>query len=342
LDKVQKVSKPTVRTRRLSAAQYVDGIFGGERTVLARAITLIESDLPSDQDLASEVIERCLPRSGQSRRIGVTGVPGSGKSTLIEALGTYLTEERGETVAVLAIDPSSPISRGSILGDKTRMERLATSDLAFIRPSPSRGHLGGVAHRTREALILCEAAGYRNTFVETVGVGQSESAVRSMVDTLLLLVLAGAGDDLQFMKRGILEMIDAIAINKADGDNRVLAERTRRDYETAMHLWPLSEAGWQPPVLACSASNREGIDALWKHLLDHRNHIERNGWLARMRSEQAMEWMRDALLLGIEEEFRREAVDGGRLAAMQRNVLEGKLSPFRAARQLLGRFRSGA
>jgi LAO/AO transport system kinase len=336
---VQKSSKPAIRSRRLSAIQYVDGILDGDRAVLARAITLIESALPEDQDLASEVIERCLPQSGKSRRIGVTGVPGSGKSTLIEALGTYLTEELGETVAVLAIDPSSPVSRGSILGDKTRMERLATSDRAFIRPSPSRGHLGGVTHRTREALLLCEAAGYRNTFIETVGVGQSETAVRSMVDTLLLLVLAGAGDDLQFMKRGILEMTDVIAINKADGDNRARAERTRGDYETAMHLWPLGEDGWIPPVLSCSAANREGVAALWQKILEHRSHLAGNGWLERLRSEQAMEWLRDALLYGLEEELRREAGDGGRLAEMQGEVREGRLSPFRAARQLLTRFR---
>ncbi len=329
-------SKP----RRLSPAQYIEGILGGDRIILARAITLIESDLASDQDLASEVIEGCLPQSGRSCRIGVTGVPGSGKSTLIEALGTYLTEERGESVAVLAIDPSSPISHGSILGDKTRMERLATSNLAFIRPSPSRGHLGGVAHRTREALLLCEAAGYRNTFIETVGIGQSETAVRSMVDTLLLLVLAGAGDDLQFMKRGILEMIDVIAINKADGENRQAAERTRREYETAMHFWPLNENGWSPPVLACSAINREGIQMLWDKLREHGSHLENTGWLNRLRSQQAMQWMRDALLIGLEEEFQRNSADGGRFAAMQRDVLDGRLSPFRAARTLLGRFRS--
>ena len=192
-------SPATRRRQRLPAADYVAGIRAGDRTVLARAITLVESDLPSDVDLASEVIEACLPHSGQSRRVGITGVPGVGKSSFIEALGTYLTRDLGETVAVLSVDPSSPVSGGSILGDKTRMERLSTDDRAFIRPSPSRGHLGGVARRTREAMLLCEAAGYQNVLVETVGVGQSETTVRSMTDFFLLLMLAGAGVELQGM-----------------------------------------------------------------------------------------------------------------------------------------------
>jgi LAO/AO transport system kinase len=240
---------------------------------------------------------------------------------------------------VLAIDPSSPITHGSILGDKTRMERLSTSALAFVRPSPSRGHLGGVAHRTREAMLLCEAAGYKNIFVETVGVGQSETAVRSMVDTLLLIVLAGAGDELQCIKRGILEMADLIAINKADGDNLERAERARSDYAMALHLWPAGNDGWTPPVTTCSAATHKGMDSIWQIILDHRSHAEESGWLERQRSEQALEWMRDALLYGIEEDFHRQA--GGRLEQMQQDVLKGLISPFRAARTLLARFRSG-
>ena len=308
--------------------------------VLARAITLIESDLSSDRNLASEVIEGCLFYSGRSRRIGITGVPGAGKSTLLEALGCFLTEQKRESVAVLAVDPSSPISHGSILGDKTRMERLATSALAFIRPSPSRGHLGGVTHRTREAMLLCEAAGYKNVFVETVGIGQSETAVRSMVDTLILIVLAGAGDELQCIKRGILEMADMIAVNKADGDNEERAARARNDYAMALHLWPVGNDGWTPPVTTCSAVTRQGIESIWQMILDHRVHGQDSGWLERQRSEQSLEWMRDALLYGIEEDFRGQA--GGRLEIMQQEVLEGRISPFRAARDLLTRFRGNA
>ena len=325
--------------RRLSAAQYVDGILRADRSVLARAITLVESDLPADADLASEVIERCLPHTGRSRRVGITGVPGVGKSTFIEALGTLLADDHGETVAVLSIDPSSPISGGSILGDKTRMERLALHERAFVRPSASRGHLGGVARRTREAMLLCEAAGYRQIFVETVGVGQSETTVRSMVDFFLLLMLPGAGDELQGMKRGILEMTDLIAINKADGDNRRRAERARHEYSSALHLFPASADGWDPPVLTCSALSREGIPEVWDTVLAHRALLETNGWLERRRREQALEWMKEALLFGLEQEVRRDPVVSRRLSAMQQDVLHGRVSPFRAARELLALFR---
>lgn len=329
----------TRRRRRLTPDEYVAGIAGGDRTVLARAITLVESELPSDEDLAAEVIERCLPRAGRARRVGITGVPGAGKSTFIEALGTYLTQERRETVAVLSIDPSSPISGGSILGDKTRMERLATDERAFIRPSPSRGHLGGVARRTREAMLLCEAAGYQNVFIETVGVGQSETAVRSMVDFFLLLLLPGGGDELQGIKRGILEMTDAIAINKADGDNRRRAERSRREYEAALHLFPAAADEWNARVLTCSALDNEGIAGLWEVVLEHRTLMEGNGWFARRRSEQALEWMKDALLDGLEREVRRNAAVNGRFTAMQDDVAQGRVSPFRGARDLLAMFR---
>ena len=332
-------SPATRRRQRLPAANYVAGIRDGDRTVLARAITIVESDLPSDVDLASEVIEACLPHAGGARRLGITGVPGVGKSTFIEALGTYLTRELGETIAVLSIDPSSPVSGGSILGDKTRMERLSTDDRAFIRPSPSRGHLGGVARRTREAMLLCEAAGYQNVFVETVGVGQSETTVRSMTDFFLLLMLAGAGDELQGMKRGILEMTDLIAINKADGDNRRRAERARLDYENALHLFPASADGWTPRVVTCSALEREGIAGIWQAILEHRALVESNGWFARLREEQALEWMREALLLGLEQEIRRDRVVTDHLAAMRAEVRSGRLSPFHAARNVLAAFR---
>ncbi|HEX7486663.1 MAG TPA: methylmalonyl Co-A mutase-associated GTPase MeaB [Vicinamibacterales bacterium] len=327
------------RRQRLSAPEYVAGIRGGDRSVLARAITLVESELPSDADVASDVIEACLPFTGRSLRVGITGVPGVGKSTFIEALGIHLTRRLGETVAVLSIDPSSPLSGGSILGDKTRMERLATDDRAFIRPSPSRGHLGGVARRTREAMLLCEAAGYQNLLVETVGVGQSETTVRSMTDFFLLLMLAGAGDELQGMKRGILEMTDLIAINKADGDNRTRADRARHDYEAALHLFPAAADGWNPRVMTCSALTRDGVAEIWNSILEHRTLLESNGWLARLREEQALECMREALLYGLEQEIRRDDLINDRLAAMRAEVRSGRLSPFRAARDLLTIFR---
>src|SRR5512140_2162826 len=277
-------SPPGLRRRaRLTPDAYVAGIRAGDRSVLGRAITLVESELPSDVDLGAEVIEACLPFTGLARRIGITGVPGVGKSSFIEALGTYLTREIGETVAVLSVDPSSPRSGGSILGDKTRMERLATDDRAFIRPSPSRGHLGGVARRTREAMLLCEAAGYQNVLVETVGVGQSETAVRSMVDFFLLLLLPGGGDELQGMKRGILEMTDLIAINKADGDNRARADRARHEYESALHLFPASADGWTPRVMTCSALTHDGVAEVWSAVLEHQALLGSNGWLARLR-----------------------------------------------------------
>lgn len=339
MDPMAPSSSTPRRRRRLAAAEYVAGIRGGDRSVLARAITLVESELPSDVDLASEVIEACLPDTGRSRRVGITGVPGVGKSSFIEALGTYLTRTVGETVAVLSIDPSSPLSGGSILGDKTRMEQLATDDRAFIRPSPSRGHLGGVARRTREAMLLCEAAGYQNLFIETVGVGQSETTVRSMTDFFLLLMLAGAGDELQGMKRGILEMTDLVAINKADGDNRKRAERARHDYESALHLFPAAADGWNPRVTTCSALNRDGVADIWNTILEHRALLESNGWFARLREQQALEWMREALLYGLEQEIRRDDVINDRLAAMREEVRAGRLSPFRAAHELLALFR---
>jgi LAO/AO transport system kinase len=324
--------------RRLTVDQYVSGIRGGNRAVLARAITLVESELATDVDLASEVIEACLPHAGRARRIGITGVPGVGKSSFIETLGVHLTRNLGETVAVLSIDPSSPLSGGSILGDKTRMERLSNDDRAFVRPSPSRGHLGGVARRTREAMLLCEAAGYQNVLIETVGVGQSETAVRSMTDFFLLLMLAGAGDELQGMKRGILEMTDLIAITKADGDNLKRAERARHEYEGALHLFAAAADGWSPRVMTCSALTGDGVGAVWAAVLEHRTLLQSNGWFARLREEQALEWMRDALLYGLEQALRRDERISRQIEPMQRDVRAGRLSPFRAARDLLAAF----
>jgi LAO/AO transport system kinase len=251
----------------------------------------------------------------------------------------YLIRECAENVAVLSVDPSSPISGGSILGDKTRMEKLAVEERAFIRPSPSQGHLGGVARRTRETILLCEAAGYRNIVVETVGVGQSETAVRSMTDFFLLLMLAGAGDELQGMKRGIIEMLDGMAINKADGDNKPKAERARMEYAGALHLFPASADGWTPRVLTCSSIAKEGIAELWQMVLDHRELLEGNGFLAQLRNRQALQWMNELTILGLEELFRRNGAVAARLPLLREEVHAGRVTPFAASRELLALFR---
>lgn len=326
------------RRGRLAPQAYVDGILAGNRVVLARAITVIESELAADLDLAQFILEAVLPRAGRSRRVGITGVPGAGKSTFIDALGMLLTEERGESLAVLTVDPSSPLSRGSILGDKTRMERLSQQPRAFIRPSPSRGHLGGVARRTRETIVLCEAAGFENIIVETVGVGQSETAVRSMTDFFLLLMLAGAGDELQGIKRGIIEMTDCLAINKADGDNRVKAERARGEYAGALHLFPPTPDGWTPRVLTCSALTGEGIAAVWQAVLDHQGALTANGYFQEHRRQQALAWMHELIQSGLEDEFRGRPAVRGRLSELEKLVRQGRSTPFGAARELLALF----
>ena len=292
---------PPKRRRRLTAAEYIGGVLHSDRIKLAQAITVIESDLDSDLELAEQILDGVLQHTGQSRRVGITGTPGAGKSTFIDVLGLHLLRERGEGVAVLSVDPSSPVSGGSILGDKTRMERLSAEDRAFIRPSPSRGHLGGVARRTRETMLLCEAAGYRNILVETVGVGQSETAVRSMTDFFLLLMIPRSGDELQGMKRGIIEMIDAIAINKADGDNVNAARRSQGEYRNALHLFPPSADGWTPEVLTCSALNREGIAEIWDLVLQHRALQDANGAFAERRRRQSLDWMRQLVAAQIED-----------------------------------------
>ena len=324
--------------RRLPLNQYVDGVLAGDRVVLARAITLVESRLAADAEKAAHLLDSILPHTGKSRRIGITGVPGVGKSTFIDALGMHVIRDRGEQLAVLTVDPSSPISGGSILGDKTRMERLAAEPHAFIRPSPSGGHLGGVARRTRETILLCEAAGYRNVFIETVGVGQSETAVRSMADFFLLLMLAGAGDELQGIKRGIIEMIDGMAINKADGDNVKKAERARAEYASALHLFPPAGDGWTPRVLTCSALKNAGIAEIWQMILEHQALLEASGRIAERRSRGDLQWMGDLISMGLEEMFRAQPAVAERLPALEREVRAGGVTPLAASRELLRLF----
>jgi LAO/AO transport system kinase len=324
-----------IRRPRLPRDAYVEGVLRGERTILSQSITLIESLHPEDTELAQDVLEQCLPYAGDSLRVGITGVPGAGKSSVIEVLGAYLTRERHEKVAVLAVDPSSQVSRGSILGDKTRMETLANEDLAFIRPSPSGGSLGGVARRTRETMLLCEAAGYRNVLVVTVGVGQSETAVRSMVDFFLLLMLAGAGDELQGMKRGIIEMTDLIAFNKADGANRAAAESARREYQNALHLFSATGTGWAPRVTTCSARARQGIAEIWDAVLDHHAWLTSTGELARFRQAQTKSWLYELIEQALREGFLQHPGVHERIASYEQDVIEGRLSPFRAAHRLI-------
>lgn len=325
--------------RRLPVEAYVEGVRRGDRAVLARAITLIESEHPQDDDTAAAVLDALLPHAGGARRVGITGVPGVGKSTFIDAFGMHLVREHGERVAVLSVDPSSPRSGGSILGDKTRMERLALEEAAYIRPSPARGHLGGVARRTRETILLCEAAGFGTVLVETVGVGQSETAVRAMTDFFLLLLLPGAGDELQGIKRGVVELVDAIAVNKADGDLRPRAEQARAEYAAALHLFPASADGWVTPVVTCSARTGEGLAAIRELIVAHRAHLEARGLLAQRRREQALAWLHELVGMGLQAALRADPVVAASLPALEAAVAEGRTTPFAAARQVLARFR---
>lgn len=323
--------------RDLSIDEYVEGILAGDRVVLGKTITLIESLKPTHNRTALEVIEKLLPHTGRSVRIGITGVPGVGKSSFIEALGSQLTA-RGHRIAVLAIDPSSQLSGGSIMGDKTRMEKLSVDPAAFIRPSPSAGSLGGVARKTREAMLVCEAAGFDVIFVETVGVGQSETMVHSMVDFFLLLMLAGAGDSLQGIKRGIMELADAVVINKADGENLHAAKAARSEYEMALHLMKYPAPDWTPPVMTCSARTREGIESVWDTVQRYRDRMTDNGWLARKRREQALDWMRESISQSLQDRFHAHPRVAELLPALQREVAAGTLPPLLAAQRLLETF----
>jgi LAO/AO transport system kinase len=325
------------RKPALSPTEYVEGILSGNRTVLSRAITLVESHRAEHQAIAEEVVGACLKHSGKSIRIGITGVPGVGKSTFIEAFGLSLIEA-GRRVAVLAIDPTSEKSKGSILGDKTRMEKLSTHEHAFIRPSPSSGSLGGIAPKTREAILLCEAAGYNAIIVETVGVGQSEIAVHSMTDFFLLLMLAGAGDELQGIKRGIMEMADLIAINKADGANLDKAKLAQQEFQQALHLFPPNPSGWRPKTLTCSAITGNGILEIREVIFQFEKTMSENGWISRKREMQASYWLRQTVEYELLSRFYASEQVKVKFNEVERAVRNGELSPFRAAKLLLNAF----
>ena len=318
----------------LTVEQYVDGILAGNITVLSRAVTLIESSLPEHQELAQEIIMRCLPYAGKSVRLGITGVPGAGKSTFIEALGLYVLKA-GSKLAVLAIDPSSERSKGSILGDKTRMEQLASKKNAYIRPSPSAGSLGGVARKTRETIILCEAAGYDTIFIETVGVGQSETAVHSMVDFFLLIMISGAGDELQGIKRGIMEMADSVIINKADGQNVRKAELARAQCRNALHLFPPAKSGWIPRVETCSSIVPSGIDTIWDMILEFVAHIKNNSYFSEHRKEQSQYWMYETINENLKRSFYQNNALKEKINEYETKVLNDEMSSFEAAKILL-------
>lgn len=323
-----------MRKNRLPVSDYVSGILEGNKVILSRAITLVESNHPDDNDLADEVLERVLHQTGKSIRVGITGVPGVGKSTLIESLGQYITSTQQKKLAVLAIDPSSRKSGGSILGDKTRMEQLSHDPLAYIRPSATGDTLGGVANKTRETLLLCEAAGYEVILVETVGVGQSETAVKGMVDFFLLLMLAGAGDELQGIKKGIMEMADAIAITKADGNNQKQAKQAAREYQNALHLFPLSETGWQPKVTTCSALGEDGMDRIWELILEHKKHMESRNLLDGLRSRQNVDWLHDNVLSIFKYGFYQNKDLKSAISEYESKVAENKIAARRAAKYL--------
>ncbi|WP_187261031.1 methylmalonyl Co-A mutase-associated GTPase MeaB [Pontibacter beigongshangensis] len=322
--------------KRFSADTYVAGILASDRVMLSRAITLVESRLPSDQELAQQVISQILPHTGNSIRIGITGVPGVGKSTFIEAFGSYLIRQQGKKLAVLAIDPTSQRTGGSILGDKTRMESLSHHPQAFIRPSPAGKSLGGVTRSTREAMLLCEAASFDTIFVETVGVGQSETAVHGMVDFFLLLMLAGAGDELQGIKRGIMEMADAIAITKADGTNQQKAKTARAEYRNALHLYPPPASGWLPRVSVCSALEQSGLETIWQTISDYLAHTQQNGYYEQKRREQNLQWLHETIRQALEEKFYAQRAVQEKLPEITRQVKEGEKSAFAAAAELLG------
>jgi LAO/AO transport system kinase len=322
------------RKKNPSNKELISGVLNGNKTALSRSITLIESTALKHQSQAKEIIEACLPHANKSIRIGITGVPGVGKSTFIEQFGKLLTSQ-GNKVAVLAVDPSSTLSKGSILGDKTRMEELVKDSNAFIRPSSSGDSLGGVARKTREAIILCEAAGFNTIIIETVGVGQSETAVHSMTDFFLLLKLAGAGDELQGIKRGIMEMADAIVINKADGENIKAAKLAKSEFNRALHLYPPKESGWIPKTLLCSAIKNEGIEAVWELIINYVTETKEKEYFQHKRKEQNKFWLLQTIENSLKSDFFRNIAVKKELE-IQLNLLDhNATTPFEAAHKIL-------
>ncbi len=322
------------KKEQISIQQYLDGIQAGDRTIISKAITLIESTLPNDKEKAKELLNRCLPLSGDSFRLGITGVPGAGKSTFIETFGLFAIEQ-GKKVAVLAIDPASTRTKGSILGDKTRMEKLSTHPKAFIRPSSSAGTLGGVSRNTREAMIILEAAGFDFIIIETVGVGQSETAVAQMTDFFLLMLIAGAGDELQGIKRGIMEMADLILINKADGDNLTKAEMARRELQNALHLFSPAESGWTPEVLTVSALEAKGIDRIWETLLEYERLTKENGFFEEKRKKQLLQILEESIRQKLIEHFYANKEIALKLQDFKIQIQQGRTTPYQAAEELL-------
>ncbi len=335
----ETINQKFVRKKRqaLSVEAYIRAILDGNRVVLSQAITLIESNNSEHQIIAQQIVNACLPYAGKSLRVGITGTPGVGKSTFVEVMGEHITR-LGKRLAVLAIDPSSQISHGSILGDKTRMEALSNNPNAFIRPSAAGGSLGGVAQKTRETIILCEAAGYDVIFVETVGVGQSEVAVHSMVDFFLLLLLPGGGDELQGIKRGVVEMADMIAINKADGDNLAKAKQSRSAYRNGLHLFPPKNSGWVAQALVCSAIENTGIEAIWQRIVQYQQFTTKNEYFQRHRSEQAQYWLRETIQNELQQRFENHFLIKENLKNVQYQVENGTITPFSGAKFLMDLF----
>lgn len=325
------------RKRTLTAEDYFEGIRRGDMSILSQAVTLVESSLPQDQIIAQRVIELCLPYAGNSIRLGITGVPGAGKSTFIEALGTEVCK-MGKKLAVLAIDPSSERSKGSILGDKTRMNELSVQANAFIRPSPSAGSLGGVARKTRESIVLCEAAGFDTIFIETVGVGQSETAAHSMVDYFLLLQVTGTGDELQGIKRGIMELADGIAINKCDGHNVERAQAARVSFKNALALFPPTESGWKPGAICCSSIDHTGVMDVWADIERYIAFTKENGYFEAHRTEQAKYWMYETINVALLDRFYLNETMQPLITQAEADVLNDKVSSFIAAHNLLNEY----
>ncbi len=326
---------PGPRRRALSVDDYAAGVIARDPSILGRAISLIESNAPAHQAQAQQLLARLLPHTGRAQRIGITGIPGAGKSTFIEAFGCHLVDA-GRRVAVLAVDPSSSLTGGSILADKIRMEKLCQRREAFIRPSPSGGSLGGVARKTREAILVCEAAGFDLVIVETVGVGQNEVAVRSMVDFFLVLMIAGAGDEMQGIKKGVIELADALVINKADGDNRPRATAAQADLQRVLHYLHRATAGWETPALLASALTGEGVPAVWAMTEEYFAHVRASGMLDARRRAQAVEWMHALIAEGLRTRFYTSPAVRSRLPGLERAVAEGRLPALGAARELLG------